>query len=292
MDNILTIDGLIKKYDNFKLEASVDIPKGYITGIIGTNGAGKTTLISSILNITKYDQGTIYFDGKSITSEDILYKNQIGIVMDSNFYPSFWTTNILEKTISSQYNNWSHDDFNSYLRKFKIDRNKKISSLSKGMQMKLMIATALAYDSKLLILDEPTSGLDPISRDELLNILLEYVQKNNHSVIFSTHITSDLDKIADFIIYIFNGRILYKGTKSDLIEHYRIIKGPSTTLSEKQLASAVSIETSIYSFKALVEVSHLGYFSNEKYKILFPTIEEIMIFTNKIFNKEDKNESN
>lgn len=159
--------------------------------------------------------------------------------------------------------------------------------------MKLMIATALAHDSRILILDEPTSGLDPISRDELLYILQEYVQVNNHSVIFSTHITSDLDKIADYIIYLSKGKLVYGGTKSDFIEKYRIVQGSRSELSKEQLESAVATDTSSYGFKALVEASHLNAFSKEKYNISFPTIEEIMILTNKMLSmEEDKDESN
>ena len=254
MKNIIEANGLIKKFNKFKLEITESISEGYITGIIGANGAGKTTFINTILNIIKFD---------------------------SNIYPSFWTPNILEKAINTYYTNWSNDIFTYYLYKFGINGSKKISSLSKGMQMKLMIAVALAHDPKVLILDEPTSGLDPISRDELLTILQEYVKVDNHSVIFSTHITSDLEKIADYIIYLNKGKVIYSGDKNDFIEEYRIIQGSNITLSKNQLEKIISKNISNYGINALVEKKDLTFFPQDQYKISLPTIEEVMIFMNK-----------
>lgn len=290
MDSIIKIDKLVKKYNDFKLEATADIRSGFITGIIGSNGAGKTTLINSILNIIKYDSGSIYFDDQILTPDSIEYKEKIGVVFDSNFFPSFRTPLILESAIKNFYHDWSHDVFMNYLEMFEIEDDKLISSLSKGRQMKLMIAVALAHDPKVLILDEPTSGLDPISRDELLAILQEYVQENNKSVIFSTHITSDLDKIADYILYLENGKLIFQGPKSDLIENYRLVIGPRSELTNTQLRNTISAEISDYGFKALVEISKIKYFSDDKFKMSFPTIEDIMIFTNKNIKKGNKNE--
>ena len=281
MKNIIEANGLIKKFNNFKLEITESIPNGYITGIIGENEAGKTTFISTILNTLKSDSGTIFFDKENITEGSFKYKNQLGIVFDSNIYPSFWTPTTLEKAIKTYYTKWSHDVFTYYLDKFGISGFKKISSLSKGMQMKLMIAVALAYDPKVLILDEPTSGLDPISRDELLTILQEYVKVDNHSVIFSTHITSDLEKIADYIIYLYKGEVIYSGDKNNFIEEYKIVQGPKSSLLKDQLEKVIAKDTYSYGFKALIKTSDSKFFLEDKYKISSSSIDEIMIFINK-----------
>lgn len=280
MESIIEAKGLVKNFNKFKLEITEDIPKGYITGIIGANGAGKTTFINTILNIIKSDSGSIYFDNKNITEESFMYKDQIGIVFDSNIYPSFWTPTILEKAIKTCYTKWSHDVFTYYINKFGINSSDKISSLSKGMQMKMMIATALAHDPKILILDEPTSGLDPISRDDLLTILQEYVESNN-SVVFSTHITSDLEKIADYIIYLDKGDIIYSGDKNNFIEEYKIVQGPKSSLSKDQLEKVIAKDTYSYGFKALIKTSDSKFFLEDKYKTSSANIDEIMIFMNK-----------
>ena len=280
MENIIEAKGLVKNFNKFKLEITEDIPKGYITGIIGANGAGKTTFINTILNIIKSDSGSIYFDNKNIAEESFMYKDQIGIVFDSNIYPSFWTPTILEKAIKTYYTKWSHDIFTYYLDKFGINSSDKISSLSKGMQMKMMIATALAHDPKILILDEPTSGLDPISRDDLLTILQEYVESNN-SVVFSTHITSDLEKIADYIIYLDKGDVIYSGDKNNFIEEYKIVQGPKSSLSKDQLEKVIAKDTYSYGFKALIKTSDSKFFLEDKYKTSSANIDEIMIFMNK-----------
>ena len=280
MENIIEAKGLVKNFNKFKLEITEDIPKGYITGIIGANGAGKTTFINTILNIIKSDSGSIYFDNKNITEESFMYKDQIGIVFDSNIYPSFWTPTILEKAIKTYYTKWSHDIFTYYLDKFGINSSDKISSLSKGMQMKMMIATALAHDPKILILDEPTSGLDPISRDDLLTILQEYVESNN-SVVFSTHITSDLEKITDYIIYLDKGDVIYSGDKNNFIEEYKIVQGPKSSLSKDQLEKVIAKDTYSYGFKALIKTSDSKFFLEDKYKTSSANIDEIMIFMHK-----------
>ena len=280
MENIIEAKGLVKNFNKFKLEITEDIPKGYITGIIGANGAGKTTFINTTLNIIKSDSGSIYFDNKNITEESFMYKDQIGIVFDSNIYPSFWTPTILEKAIKTYYTKWSHDVFTYYLDKFGINSSDKISSLSKGMQMKMMIATALAHDPKILILDEPTSGLDPISRDDLLTILQEYVESNN-SVVFSTHITSDLEKITDYIIYLDKGDVIYSGDKNNFIEEYKIVQGPKSSLSKDQLEKVIAKDTYSYGFKALIKTSDSKFFLEDKYKTSSANIDEIMIFMHK-----------
>ncbi len=281
MDSVIKIDKLIKQYKNFELNVSTVFPKGYITGIIGGNGAGKTTLINSILNIIKTESGSIYVDYNKINDESFIYKDKIGIVLDSNFFPSFWTAETLEKNISPYYNHWSHKKYMDYIDIFNLDKEKTISSLSKGMQMKLMLAVALAHGSKTLILDEPTSGLDPISRNELLEILQEFIETESNSVIFSTHITNDLEKIADYIIYLNEGKIDYSGSKELFLESYRIVQGPKSKLSQDIKKFMIANEISSYGFKSLIETKNISNFKNDDFQILSPSIEEIMIFKNK-----------
>ncbi|MDU3177210.1 ABC transporter ATP-binding protein [Anaerococcus sp.] len=281
MNSVIKIDKLVKQYTNFELNITTDFPKGYITGIIGGNGAGKTTLINSILNIIKAESGLIYVDGNNINDESFIYKDKIGIVLDSNFFPSFWTAETLEKNISPYYNHWSHKKYMDYIDIFNLDKEKTISSLSKGMQMKLMLAVALAHGSKTLILDEPTSGLDPISRNELLEILQEFVQTESNSVIFSTHITNDLEKIADYIIYLIKGKIDYSGTKDMFLENYRIVQGSKDKLNDNLIKFMIANEISDYGFRSLIETKNLSNFKNDDFQILNPSIEEIMIFKNK-----------
>lgn len=281
MDSVIKIDKLIKQYKNFELNVSTVFPKGYITGIIGGNGAGKTTLINSILNIIKTESGSIYVDDNKINDESFIYKDKIGVVLDSNFFPSFWTSETLETAISPFYNNWSHKKYMNYIDIFNLDKEKTISSLSKGMHMKLMLAVALAHGSKTLILDEPTSGLDPISRNELLEILQEFVQTERNSVIFSTHITNDLEKIADYIIYLNEGKIDYSGSKELFLENYRIVQGPKSKLSQNIKKFMIANEISSYGFKSLIETKNISNFKNDDFQISSPSIEEIMIFKNK-----------
>lgn len=216
-----------KKYEksNFAIkDISFSIPEGSIVGFIGENGAGKSTTMNCILNVIRRDSGTIEIFGREMTDEDIDIRENIGVVYDSNNFPEYLTAKQLADILGRIYSKWDDFCFEQFLRRFGLPESQKIKSYSRGMSMKLAIAVALSHDSKLLILDEATSGLDPIMRDEILDVLLEFVKQENHSILLSSHITSDLEKIADYIVFIHNGEIILNKTKDELIYEYGVIR--------------------------------------------------------------------
>jgi len=226
----LEIVGLCKSYSKFAVkDINFSLPTGSIMGFVGPNGAGKTTTLKSILNMLVYDSGEIRIlgetDGKKV-------RDDVGVVMDSAFYEEEWRISDVEKAIRLFSGRWDGSQFDSYLAKFDLDKKKRVKELSRGMSVKLMIAAALSHDAKLLILDEPTSGLDPVARDELCNILLSYVKNSQRSVLFSTHITTDLEKIADYITFIMSGKIAFTGDRQALFEKYRPIYGETASIDE------------------------------------------------------------
>lgn len=224
-EDALTVKGLTKKYPDFVLdEVSFHVPRGTIVGIIGENGAGKSTIIKAVLNLTQKDSGSIELLGKKESGIDFFAHNRIGVVFDGNNFPDTLSPGKLGKLLKTVYAAWDEKQYNALLERFSLPADKKIRKLSKGMKMKLSIAAALSHSPELLILDEATSGLDPIVRDDILDILLEFVQNENHSVLMSSHITSDLEKIADYIVFLHNGRVVFDKPKDELRYKYGIIK--------------------------------------------------------------------
>lgn len=227
MNSALILKNVNKKYEksNFAIkDISFLIPEGSIVGFIGENGAGKSTTMNCILNVIRRDSGTIEIFGREMTDEDIDIRENIGVVYDSNNFPEYLTAKQLADILGRIYSKWDDFCFEQFLRRFGLPESQKIKSYSRGMSMKLAIAVALSHDSKLLILDEATSGLDPIMRDEILDVLLEFVKQENHSILLSSHITSDLEKIADYIVFIHNGEIILNKTKDELIYEYGVIR--------------------------------------------------------------------
>ena len=221
-NNILVRD-LCKQFDRFLLDhVSFQVPKGRIVGFIGENGAGKSTTINLILDELKRDSGQIQIFGKENTISAV--KEDIGVVFDEcNFHDVFNVSDI-EKILSGVYKSWDSSLYRQYLKKFKIPERKQIGSFSKGMKMKLSIICAMAHKPKLLILDEATTGLDPVVRDEMLDLFLEFIQDEECSIFFSSHITSDIQKIADYVILIHQGKIIFEEQKDDLVYHFGIVK--------------------------------------------------------------------
>ena len=221
-NNILVQD-LCKQFDEFLLDhVSFQVPKGRIVGFIGENGAGKSTTINLILDELKKDNGQIQIFGREHTSSSV--KEDIGVVFDEcNFHDVFNVSDI-EKILSGVYKSWDSSLYRQYLKKFKIPEKKQIGSFSKGMKMKLSIICAMAHKPKLLILDEATTGLDPVVRDEMLDLFLEFIQDEECSIFFSSHITSDIQKIADYVILIHQGKIIFEEQKDDLVYHFGIVK--------------------------------------------------------------------
>lgn len=278
MTNAIEIAGLTKSFNEFSLkDIGFNVPKGYITGFIGPNGAGKTTTIKNILGMLLKDHGSVKVFGNEVSNQSLNYKENIGIVMDQTFYVKTWTIEDMEKAVSPFYFNWNSNIFKTYLDKFNLSAEKKISELSKGMKMKLMIAAALSHKAKLLILDEPTSGLDPVAREELMEILQEYISDEENTVFFSTHITADLDKIADFIVFIKDGSILFEGEKNDFKEAYCIVKDDQTKLTkeDRKLISGLKFHSTY--FDGIIKSTDKNKLSKE-YHLEKPSIDDIMIY--------------
>lgn len=227
MNSTLILKNVNKKYEksNFAIkDISFSVPEGSIVGFIGENGAGKSTTMNCILNVIRRDSGAIEIFGREMTDEDIDIRENIGVVYDSNNFPEYLTARQLADILGRIYSKWDDFCFEQFLRRFGLPESQKIKTYSRGMSMKLAIAVALSHDSKLLILDEATSGLDPVMRDEILDVLLEFVKQENHSILLSSHITSDLEKIADYIVFIHNGEIILSKTKDELIYEYGVIR--------------------------------------------------------------------
>ena len=214
----------------------------------------------------------------NITDEQTA-KKSLGVVFDSNYFSDDWKVSQVEKSVSVFYENWNSQRFSELLDKFHISPAKKVKELSKGMQMKLMLACAFSYDAKLLILDEPTSGLDPVSRDELLNILSEYIEDGEHSVLFSTHITGDLERAADYITYISYGELFFSGSKDEFIDMFRIVKGGREELSADLSKKMLGIRNFSTGFEALVKTEDLKQFAH--LNVEPATIDDIVVFTSK-----------
>lgn len=276
MKPVIEVTNLTKHYPDFKLDSiSFNVPSGYITGFIGPNGAGKTTSLKSILNLIQMDHGQIQVMGQTTYSH-----SDIGIVMDMPFFVEDWNLNDVENALRLYYTNWDSEKYHKYLDLFNLNRNKKIKELSRGMKVKLMLSTALSHHAKLLILDEPTSGLDPVAREEICDILSDFVSDENHSVFFSTHITSDLEKIADYIVFILNGKIIFSGEKDALIDRYQLIKGGLEELDETIKSHSIGLRKHSTGFEALYP-SELSHTLNESILVETCSLDEIIVYMNK-----------
>ena len=258
MDNVLEVKELSRSFPGFQLkDISFTLPKGYIMGLIGPNGSGKTTTIKLILNMLKRDAGEVKILGLDNIAEEKAAKAELAAVFDTNYFCEAWTVAQTETAVSGFYEKWDTDRFHQLLERFRIDPAKKVKELSRGMQMKLMLACAFSYGAKLLILDEPTSGLDPVSRDELLTILSGYIEDGEHSVLFSTHITGDLERAADYITYINRGSLFFTGGKDEFVDSFRIVKGGPEDLTEEIKARLIGLRTHPTGFEALVRTAEL-----------------------------------
>lgn len=225
MNEILQVKGLTKQYLNFKLDhVSFSIPEGTIMGMIGENGAGKSTTIDAILGLIMKDGGEVTFWGQELSAENKQLKEDIGVVFDGiNFFETLTALKI-GKIAKATYQQWDDAAYRTYLKQFQLPLNKEIKDFSKGMRMKLGIIVALSHHPKLLILDEATSGLDPVTRDDILDIFLDFVQDEHHAILLSSHITTDLERIADNITFIHQGKVLFSKPKDELRYQYGIIR--------------------------------------------------------------------
>ena len=277
MENILEVKNLCKKYNQFELKnVNLTLPKGMIMGLIGENGAGKTTTIKSILNLTN-STGEINIFGLNVKKYDKKIKEDIGVVLNENFFSEYLNPKDINKIIKNIYKNWDEKSYFKYLEDFKLPQNKISKEFSSGMKMKLKIAVTLAHHPKLLILDEPTSGLDPVARSEILDIFQDFIQNGENSIFVSSHITSDLEHIADYITFINDGEIVLSKTRDELLEEYGIVKCSKAEFEKINKKDYVKYKVNRYEYDVLVENK-----SEFKRKYDFnvidrPTLEDIML---------------
>lgn len=278
MNDILKVENLNKSYGDFSLtDVTFSLPEGCITGFIGINGAGKTTTLRTLLGLAKRNSGNIQLFGLDMEKNEKQIKDRIGVVLDDGCFYDELSLAEMKSIISSAYTTWSEQDFKRYMDMFSLDPKKKINTLSKGMKMKYALALALSHNAELLIMDEPTSGLDPLIRSQLLKVLTEYMENGGKGVFFSTHITSDLDKIADMLIMINNGRIIFQEEKDFLLDTYRIVKGDVKALTDDVRKHFLSITETAFGFTSVTKQVSEIQSSFPDAIIERPTIEDIML---------------
>ena len=275
MSNALEVKGLTKFFPGFALkDVSITLPTGCIMGFIGENGAGKSTALRLILGLRRPDTGSIQVLGKTDFANDRALKEHIGVVMDECGFPENLTLSDINAILRRCYRTWDERRFRSFATRFQLPERKSIKTFSRGMKMKLSIAAALSHDSRLLILDEATSGLDPIVRDEILDVFLDFIQDETHSILISSHILSDLEKICDYITFIHQGKILLSSAKDELLSQYAIAKGSAKAIAAIESYAVVGVRSSAFGAEALVK------------RIALPpdivsdpaTLEEIMLY--------------
>jgi len=280
MEPILEIKGLRKSFKDFSLKGiDITLERGYIMGFIGPNGAGKTTTIKLIMNLMKKDGGVIKVFGLDNVKHELDIKQKIGFVYDENNYYEELTISEMKRIVASFYKTWDDNAFNKYIGEFKLPLNKRIKNLSKGMKMKFSLAVALSHDADLLIMDEPTSGLDPLVRRELLEILSQIIQDENKAVFFSTHITSDLEKIADYVTLINDGEIILSLEKDELMNTYGLVRGGKELLNDVNSKDFIDIRENQFGFEALVKDKNQARKAyKDKIIIEKPSLEDIMLY--------------
>lgn len=278
-ENAIEVKGITKKYDGFCLDnVSFTVPKGSVCGFIGQNGAGKTTTIKSILNILKPDSGSINVLGHDIVSEEKEYKEKIAVVFDEIPFHEDLNAKQLSGIMNGIFKQWNKEVYFNYLEEFGIPLKRKIGKFSKGMKMKLQIAVTLSHNAELLIMDEATSGLDPVVRNEVLDIFMRYMQDDNHSIFMSSHITTDLEKTADSIVFIDKGKILLSGYKDEIMERHGIIKSSKKDYQTIDKCDVVSARVNDFGVETMVFDRDN---CEKKYSNLLienTTLEEIMLF--------------
>ena len=278
MNTALTVTGLTKKYSNFTLDnISFQIPSGSIVGLIGENGAGKSTTVHSILGLIQKDSGKITILGHDIENFDDTVKEKVGVVFDGSNFSEELTPIKLSKVLRDIYASWDQSYYNDLLSQLNIPATKKIKTFSKGMKMKLSIVVAFAHHPQLLILDEATSGLDPIVRDDILDMFLEFVQDEEHSILVSSHITSDLEKVADYIVFIHAGKIIFCMPKDELLEHYGIMKCGTAQFDAIDKNDIIAYRKQDYEWQILVSNREKAAKKYPKAMVSAATIDEIML---------------
>lgn len=276
--NLIEVNGLCKNFEKFQLKnVSMTLEEGFIMGFIGRNGAGKSTTLKTMLNLMKSDGGTIKLCGLSNPCDEIEIKNQVGYVFGGvDFYPEAKIGRITDVT-KSFYKEWNEELYKSLCDRFEIDQNKKFKHLSAGMKVKYSVAVAMSHNPKLLILDEPTSGLDPAARDDLVLLFQEFIEDGQHSILFSTHITSDLEKCADYITYIKQGEILASTDRETFHNSYISVAGKKEQLTSEVESKIIGLHTHQLGFEGLMKAEDRAVAEAGGFEIGQPTLEDIMI---------------
>ncbi|MDR2514035.1 MAG: ABC transporter ATP-binding protein [Christensenellaceae bacterium] len=276
--NSVELRGLTKAQGAFVLgEMSFAVPEGYITGFIGPNGAGKTSTIKAILGLSRPDGGEILLFGEPLAAGRRNLAGEIGVVMDEPFFVEEWTAAQMEGLLAPFYPAWDGARYAGLLARFGLDGRKKVRELSRGMKVKLMLAAALSHGARLLLLDEPTSGLDPVARDELGEILREFMREEGRSVLFSTHIGADLERVADHIVFLMEGRVLFAGPKEELLEGYLRVAGGAESLSPALRAQIAGLREHGAGFEGLLPADAAQGLGSDVL-IERASLEEIFIF--------------
>ena len=287
MQQILKLEKVDKSYSSFHLkEVSFEVKPGQIMGYIGRNGAGKTTTLKCIMNLVHYESGKIYAFDTDMNENELENKQRIGFALSElNYYPNKTIRQLMNVT-KRFYKNFDENKFNEACRLFNLNLDKKLEELSSGMKVKYSVAIALSHKAELLILDEPTSGLDPVSRDEILDIFRQIVKNKDRAILFSTHITSDLDKCASDITYIHNGEIVYTGTKQDFINSYLFIKDKS--MNKDLLNEYIAYKEFDDRIEGLIAADKKDLFIKKGIEPQEPDLEQIMVYVER---SKDQNES-
>ena len=278
--NAIEIKNLRKNLGNFSLKIDdLKIPEGFVTGFIGPNGSGKTTTIKLIMNMINKDEGFIKMWGKDYKINNLNIKDKIGYVGEFSGYLHEAKIGRIKKSLSVFYKNWDEELYEKYMKQFNLNEDKAYKDLSKGQQKKFEIVMAMSHHPKLIIMDEPTANLDPLVRNELLNILQERIEEDNATVFFSTHITSDLDKIGDYVVFIYKGEIFLADTKDNILENHIIVKGKKELLNNETRNIFISINENAFGFEGLVNNRKKAYemFGEE---VLYdkPNLEDILTY--------------
>ncbi|MBS6006546.1 MAG: ATP-binding cassette domain-containing protein [Clostridium baratii] len=252
--NALEVNNITKNYKGFSLDnVTFNLKKGFIMGLVGPNGAGKTTTIKAIMNLINLNSGSIKIFEEDLKKNEIEIKDRIGFVYDECSSFEDFSIEYNKKIVAPFYSKWNENKFNEYLKMFKLDKKKKVKDLSKGQKMRFSLAIALSHEAELLILDEPTSGLDPVFRSELLDLFFDLIKDGELSILYSTHITTDLEKLADYITFIKDGKVEFSKEKDILLEEYSIIKGSVDDITEEIRKELIGERASRYNFEALIK---------------------------------------
>lgn len=272
----IKVENLCKEYKDFQLDnISFSLPKGYIMGYVGQNGAGKTTTLKAITHIIKANRGMVTINGISYKKDAIAFKEQIGFIGDESYFPNEFNLLQIKSILKDFYPSFDEKVFMEYVNQWKLPYKKKMSKYSQGMKVRLMFASVLARDTKLLILDEATNGLDPVVKEEILSLIQEYIEDGERSVIFSTHILSDLEQIADYIFFIDKGQKVFFDQKDNLLEHYVLVKGGLDDLSHPMQDKLIGIKKSSVGFQAIME-SDNTVLLDQRFVIEKPSIDQLV----------------